>query len=103
MKAEEAICFYLLIDDSSSRVVNGRVHGPARFLEIKFTDELLHHPYHSHREIFENGLAIGDTDPNRFIDTASVGQWPRFLEGSDVRLAQEIVGRLPGLIAPYFA
>lgn len=68
------------------------------FLGVDFTDALLHHPSHSHREILENGLAIGNTDPACSIDSASVGQWPQFLDSADEMIARQIVGDIPHLI-----
>jgi len=73
------------------------------FLGIEFTDEMLHHPAHPHREILENGLAVGNSDPTRLIDSASVGHWRKCLEPKDVALAQEIAGPLPDAITPYLA
>ena len=73
-----------------------------RFMEIDFTGELLCHPAHAHREILENGLAVGNSDPTRLIDTASVDRWRSYLDPQDVALAQEIVGELPDSIAPHF-
>jgi len=71
------------------------------FLEIEFSDNLLNHSSQAHRETFQNGLTVGNTNPNRSIDATSVGQWPSFLEAQDITLAQEIVGTLPSTIATY--
>jgi len=73
------------------------------FMGIEFRDEMLHHPAHSHREILENGLAVGNSDPTRLIDTASVGQWRNSLAPEDVALAQEIAGPLADMITPFLA
>jgi hypothetical protein len=93
----QAICYERLVtcpEEQLKRVCT--------FMGIGFTDELMHHPAHAHREILENGLAVGNSDPTRLIDTASVGQWQSYIEPQDVALAQEIVGALPRLIAHHF-
>lgn len=72
------------------------------FMGLAFTEEMLRHPAHSHREILDNGLAIGNSDPNRVIDSASVGQWRKYLSHQEVAIAQEVVGVVPNLISPHF-
>jgi len=72
------------------------------FLGISFDEAVLSHPSHVHREIQVNGLAVGNTDPRRSIDTTCVCQWPMFLDSRDSELAREIVGSLPAQMARYF-
>jgi len=92
-----AVCYERLVTQPAQEL--RRVCG---FLEIDFTEEILHHPRHPHREIDSNGLAIGDTDPGRSIDAESVGQWPKFLDTQDIKLAEEIIGSVPVLLAAHF-
>lgn len=45
----------------------------SRFLGVSWSDALLNHPDHPHAELDETGIAIGETDPRRGIDTQSIG------------------------------
>lgn len=45
----------------------------SQFLGVSWSDSLLNHPEHPHAELDENGIAIGETDPRRGIDTKSIG------------------------------
>jgi hypothetical protein len=45
----------------------------SQFLGVSWSDSLLNHPEHPHTELDENGIAIGETDPRRGIDTQSIG------------------------------
>jgi hypothetical protein len=44
------------------------------FLGVNWSDSLLNHPDHPHTELDVNGIAIGETDPLRDIDTHSIGK-----------------------------
>lgn len=55
---------------------------------------LLHHASMRHTENFPNKLAMGSTDPERSIDSRSVGQWKRSLSVSDVSAILDIAGDL---------
>jgi hypothetical protein len=92
-----AICYERLVTHPEEQL-----RRVCTFMGIGFTDELLRHPAHSHREILDNGLAVGNSDPKRLIDAAFVGQWPSYLEPQDVAFAQEMVEALPSLITRYF-
>jgi hypothetical protein len=65
-----------------------------RFLGVPWHEGVLHHPESPHTEIDQNGLAIGNTDPRRSIDAASVGQWRRFLTPEDESGVLAIAGDL---------
>ena len=45
----------------------------SQFLGVSWSDSLLSHPEHPHTELDENGIAIGETNPRRSIDTQSIG------------------------------
>lgn len=45
----------------------------SQFLGVSWSDSLLNHPEHPHTELDESGIAIGETDPRRSIDTQSIG------------------------------
>ena len=45
----------------------------SQFLGVSWSDSLLNHPEHSHTELDGSGMAIGETDPRRGIDTQSIG------------------------------
>lgn len=45
-----------------------------KFLGVSWSDELLNHHSLEHNELDENGMAIGNTDPRRAIDSSSVGR-----------------------------
>ncbi len=49
------------------------------FLEVDWGDSLLEHPAHPHDELNERGIAIGNTDSKRSIDTNSVGRYKDYL------------------------
>lgn len=59
-------------------------------LGVAFEEGLLLHPQHAHAELYANGLTVGDTDPRRCIDDASVGQWRTWLSADDQRWIREI-------------
>lgn len=44
-----------------------------QFLGVSWSYSLLSHPEHPHAELDENGIAIGETNPHRSIDTQSIG------------------------------
>ena len=46
-----------------------------QFLNVRWEPSLLLHGKLAHRELAENGLATGNTDPTRMIDSGSVGKW----------------------------
>jgi hypothetical protein len=62
-----------------------------RHLGIPFHPNLLHHNELPHTELFANGLAVGNTDPRLPIQTASIGQWDRYLSKEDQRVIDRIV------------
>jgi hypothetical protein len=92
-----AICYERLVTHPEEQL-----RRMCTFMGIDFTDELLRHPTHPHREILENGLTVGNSDPARLIETTSVGQWRGYIGPDDVAFAHEMVGTLPGLITKYF-
>lgn len=64
------------------------------FLGLEWDPALLKHQSQKHTEIFENGLAMGNTNPERAIDARSVGQWKRELSAADLAAIQDIAGDL---------
>ena len=71
------------------------------FLGIEFSPTMLEHARQPHRELLENCMAVGSTDPRRPIDQASVGQWQNFLTPEEIALCTEIVGDLPERLQAY--
>jgi hypothetical protein len=70
-----------------------------RFLNVAWEDSLLDHPRIVHREVFENGLTVGDTDPKRSIDRTSVGQWRQHLTEEQVAQIATVVASTPHALA----
>jgi hypothetical protein len=64
-------------------------------LRVAFHSNLLHHHQLPHTELFENGLAVGNSNPRQPIQADSVGQWKQFLSDEEVCLVEQIseVGR----------
>ena len=67
------------------------LHSVCRHLGIPFHANLLHHNELPHTELFANGLTVGNTNPKQPIQTASVGQWDRYLSKEDLRLIDRII------------
>ena len=70
------------------------LQGVCAFLGINWESALLEHPRFVHRELFENGLTLGNTNPNRPIDAASVDQWRAFIPYDAVPDVEAIAGNL---------
>ena len=70
-----------------------------RFLDVGWDSRLLMHPALEHTEVFHNGTVMGNTDPKRAIDTASVGQWREWLTGDEEEAVMEIAGEMNGRLA----
>ncbi len=64
------------------------------FLGIPWSFALLEHPRFAHREVFENGLTLGNTDPRRSIDASSVDQWRAFIPKDALIEIEAITGDL---------
>jgi len=64
------------------------------FLGIGWTERLLRHDQQPHTEVFPSGLVMGNTDPARAIDTASVNQWSDWLTPEEERDVLAIAGDL---------
>lgn len=62
------------------------------FLNIDFQPKLLNHPAFCHPETFENGLTIGNTDPQRPIHAESFGQWTHRLTARQTEAILAIAG-----------
>lgn len=63
-----AVRYESLVDSPKSELLK-----LSQFLGVSWSDSLLDHPEHPHTELDENGIAIGETDPRRGIDTQSIG------------------------------
>jgi hypothetical protein len=68
-------------------------------LRIPFVENLLRHHELKHSELFENGLAVGNTDPAQPIQSDSLGQHQRFLTDEDIDIIARVVGHLPAKVA----
>ncbi|MFO0958346.1 MAG: sulfotransferase [Isosphaeraceae bacterium] len=64
------------------------------FLGLPWDPAVLDHPRMAHREVFEDGLTVGHTNPNRAIDMGSVGLWRGAFSADDERILLEIAGDL---------
>ena len=71
------------------------------FLGISFEPTMLQHPHFAHREVFASGLTVGQTDPKRAIDSASVNQWSTLLDERAIEEGNKIVGDLPQQLAAH--
>ena len=56
-----------------------------QFLGVSWNDALLNHPDHPHAELDENGIAIGETDPCRGIDTRSIGGYRHLMTEQQIQ------------------
>lgn len=63
-------------------------------LGVTWNDSLLDHAHFPHTEILPSGLAMGNTDPQRPIDVASVRQWEKALSPRDIEQILAIAGDL---------
>ncbi len=70
-----------------------------KFLGLMWDDRLLHYSEQPHREIGSDGKAIGDTDPNRPIDTSSIGTWRNTLPLKEVKEIMAIAGEMNNKIS----
>jgi len=62
-----------------------------QFLGVNWSDSLINHPEHPHGELDENGIAIGETDPSRSIDTKSIGGYRHLMTGQQVEEVKDFV------------
>lgn len=60
----------------------------SQFVGISWSDALLNHPAHPHTELDENGIAIGETDSRRSIDTQSIGKYRHLMTEQQI---QEVI------------
>jgi hypothetical protein len=67
-------------------------------LDLPWDPNLLDHPRFPHTELYPNGRTVGNSDPNRPINTDSVGQWQRSLSRNEVSqimaIAQDLNERI---------
>jgi hypothetical protein len=80
--------------------MNPALHLPnvCSFLDVPWEEALLDHPRIRHSEVFENGLTVGETNPNRPIDCVSVGQWPQFMSEEQCAVVDTVLGDIPLLV-----
>jgi protein-tyrosine sulfotransferase len=57
----------------------------SQFLGVSWSDSLLNHREHPHTELDENGIAIGETDPRRSIDTQSIGRHQQLMTEQQIK------------------
>lgn len=58
------------------------------FLTLPWDDEVLHH------DRLHQGIAVGDTDRSRPIESSSIGKWQTFLTHDDLRLIESLCGQM---------
>lgn len=56
----------------------------SKFLGASWNDSLLNHPNYPHAELDANGIAIGETNPRRSIDTQSVGGYRNIMSEQQI-------------------
>ncbi len=64
------------------------------FLELEWEDALQYHAKLEHREVYPNGLTVGNTDPAREIDAKSVNSWVNKLRPDQEAIILDIAGEL---------
>jgi protein-tyrosine sulfotransferase len=64
------------------------------FLGVGWDNAVLEHAQHPHSEVYANGLVIGDTDPNRPIDSHNIGHYVHFLTAEQSREVMTLAGAL---------
>lgn len=64
------------------------------FLRLNWHPALLEHPRFAHREVAPCGRTVGETDPRRSIDRASIGRWKSVLTPEDLDDIWRISGDL---------
>lgn len=57
----------------------------SQFLEVSWNDSMLNHSDYPHAELDEKGIAIGETDPRRGIDTQSIGGYHHLLTEQQIQ------------------
>jgi hypothetical protein len=72
-------------------------------LVVQFDDRLLHHNEFAHTEVFAHGRTVGETDPNRPIQSDSVGQSVEWLSDQDKEWIDSVIGDLPLRISALFS
>lgn len=58
------------------------------FLTLPWDDAVLHH------DRLHQGIAVGDTDRSRPIESSSIGKWQTFLTHDDLRLIESLCGQM---------
>jgi len=69
-----------------------------QFLGVSWSDSLLNHPEHPHAELDENGIAIGETDPRRGIDTQSIGRHRHLMTEQQTQEVRNYIEDISGKI-----
>ena len=72
-------------------------------LQLDFEPALLNHHLVGHSEVSENGLVVGDTNPQRAIDAGSVGRAQSMFAPAELDEIDAIVGDLPDRVNAWLA
>lgn len=70
-----------------------------QFLGVNWSDSLLNHPDHPHAELDERGIAIGETDPRRGIDTQSIDGHRHLMTEHQIQEVKDYVENLSNKIS----
>ena len=70
----------------------------SKFLGVRWDDALLSHHEHPHTELDENGIAIGNTDPRRSIDTKSIGGHRQLMTEQQIQEVKSFTKNFPSSI-----
>ena len=65
-----------------------------QFLGLEWSPKLMQHHQTEHQELLAGGLAVGQTDPKRAIDTGSVERWREELTKVEVDMIMQLAGDL---------
>jgi glycosyltransferase involved in cell wall biosynthesis len=71
-----------------------------RFLSVSFESSLLRHESVPHSELNADGMAIGNTNPKRSINDASVGQWRQRFSTPEIDEILRIAGNTQARLYP---
>ncbi len=63
-----------------------------RFLGLQLESQMMNHSAMNHRDLREDGLATGNTDPRRPIHVASIGKWQNRFQPAEIRAILQIAG-----------
>jgi hypothetical protein len=92
------VCYESLATDPEAQL-----RAVASFLRLTWQKRLLKHPRFPHGELAPCGYTVGHTDPQRPIDSNSVGQWHHVLtaeqEADVMTIAEDLMERMESAVS----